>query len=112
MNQTFTLNLHKLDCRTKAKSTLIVDLLKKRGIPGSMAARMFCLNSGEYLLRKCWLLDFQIERGYPVIDKRRWLLAAIKNDYNEPDKFLEWLKRKKEYIMKNGNADLKQLISI
>ncbi len=110
MNHTFTISLPKLSSKSKAQSTLIVGLLKKRGISGSVAARLFCSYSAEYLIRKNWLLDYHVERGYPVIDSRRWLQSAIKNDYNESDEFLNWFKRKKEDIQKNGSSDLKQLL--
>ena len=98
--------------KTKAKSTLIVDLLKKRGISGIVAVDIFQQYSAEYVLRKCWLLDYMVELGLPIKHHRRWLQAAIKNDYKEPDHFLMWLKRKKEYILKDGNEDLKQLLTI
>ena len=108
-----TLNLHQVnDRKIKPKSSLIIELLKKRGIAGSIAARMFCYHSPEYLVRKCWLLDFHHSRGYTIIDDRRWLLASIRNDYNESDAFLAWLKDKKEDIIKNGNDDLKRLVEI
>ena len=108
-----TLNYHQVsDRKIKPKSSLVIDLLKKRGISGSLAKEMFCLYSSEYLIRKNWLLDFHHERGYTIIDDRRWLLACINNDYNESDAFLAWLKDKKEDIIKNGNEDLKRLIEI
>ena len=114
MNQTLTINLHRINDRkkNKAKSTLIVDLLKRRGVSGTQAVRMFHDYSLEYLIRKNWLLDYTKQKRYPVIDDRRWLLSAINNDYNETDDFLNWLKEKKEYIIKNGDQDLKQLVEI
>ena len=111
MNQSLTINLHRItDKKRKAKSTLLVDLLKKRQIPGSLAARMCCAYSSEYLVRKCFLLDYYVENGLKINDTRRWIQSAITNDYNESDGFLNWFKRKKEYIMQNGNDDLKQLV--
>ena len=113
MNTHLTLNLHRIDTRkNKAKSTIVVDLLKKRGIAGTMAVRMFHTYSSEYLIRKNWLLDYTKQRGVPVLDDRRWLLYAIKNDYNESDDFLSWLERKKNHIIKTGDEDLIQLVSI
>ena len=107
------INVHRVNHRVpKAKSTIVIELLKRWGIPGSMAMRLFTHFSPEYILRKAWLLEYNKDRGYPVIDDRRWLIAAIKNDYNESDDFINWLKRKKEYIIMNGSDDLKQLISI
>jgi len=113
MNTTITLNLHKIDYRKqKAKSTVVIDLLKRRNISGCQAAQMFVEYSPEYLVRKCFLLDFHHSRGYTIIDDRRWLLACINNDYNESDAFLAWLKDKKEDIIKNGNDDLKRLVEV
>ena len=108
-----TLNYHQVsDRKVKAKSSLVIELLKKRGIAGNIASQMFCFHSPEYLIRKCWLLDFHHSRGYTIIDDRRWLLASIRNDYNESDAFLAWLKDKKEDIIKNGNDDLKRLVEV
>ncbi len=119
MNTSLTLNLHKVNKpKSKAKSTLIVDLLKKYNIAGTQAVRMFNQSGGEYIVRKCFLLDYFKEKylmkndGFGVKDERRWLIASINNDYNEPEDFLNWYKRKKDYIIANGNADLKRLVSI
>ena len=109
-----TLNYHQVsDRKVKPKSSLVIDLLKKRGIAGNVAAQMLSHPyTPEYLVRKCWLLDFHHSRGYTIIDDRRWLLACINNDYNESDAFLAWLKDKKEDIIKTGNDDLKRLIEV
>ena len=113
MNQSITLNLHRIDNKkTKATSTLIVDLLKNFDIPGTMAVRLFQQSGGEYLVRKCFLLEYYLYKKKPVLDKRRWLLAAINNNWNESDDFLNWYKSRREYILNNGNDDLKRLVSI
>ena len=116
MNTTFTLNLHRVDNRkSKAKSTLIVDLLKKFDIPGGQATGLYQKHGkegGEYIVRKCFLLEYWHHMKKPVGDNRRWLIAAINNDWDESDAFKDWYKRKKEYILNNGNDDMKQLLSI
>ena len=113
METKLTLNLHRVDNRkTKAKSTLIVDLLKKFDIPGGQAVRMFHQNGHEYIVRKCYLLEYQIYSKKPIGDKKRWLMACINNDWRESDAFKEWFKVKKEYILNNGNDDLRQLLSV
>jgi hypothetical protein len=113
MNTSITLNLHRVDDKkSKAKSTLVVDLLKKFDIPGTQAVRMYHQNGPEYIVRKCFLLEYHLYKKKPVLDKRRWLMACINNDWNESDEFINWYKRKKEYILNNGNDDLKQLISV
>ena len=112
MNKSLTINYKVIeDRKVKAKSTLIVNLLKKRGIPASMALNYYRNYGGEYLVRKTFLLDYFSEKE-KVKSEMRWLMSAISNDYNEPEHFLNWWADKKEYILNNGNADLKQLLSI
>ena len=109
--QTLTINIKELTkTKPKSMSTVIIGLLKRRGISGKVATELYQKHSPEYILRKNWLLDYQVSLGLPVKDHRRWLQAAIKNDYNEPDHFLSWLKKKKAKIIKNGDDDLKRLI--
>ena len=111
--ESITLNLHRVDNRkSKAKSTLIVDLLKKFDIPGTQAVRMYHQNGPEYIVRKAFLLEHYLYKKKPIGDKRRWLIACIHNDWTESDDFLNWFKRRKEYILNNGDDDLKQLLSI
>jgi hypothetical protein len=115
MKQSITLNLHRVDNKkTKAKSTLIVDLLKNHGIPGGQAVKIFQTNRPEYIVRKCFLLDYQLEKRNPItiVDAKRWIQSAIRNDYLEPEAFNNWYKDKCEYIIKNGNDDLKRLVEI
>jgi len=113
METKLTLNLHRVDNRkVKAKSTLIVDLLKKFDIPGGQAVRMFHQNGAEYLVRKAFLLEWHLYKKKPVLDRKRWLMAAINNDWNESDEFKEWWKRKQDHIASNGNDDLRQLLSV
>ena len=113
MEQTMTLNFKVVDnVKRKATSTLIVNLLKKFDIPGSQAVRMFHQNGHEYIVRKCYLLEYQIYIKKPIGDKKRWLMACINNDWNESDAFKAWYKDKKEYIINNGNDDLRQLLSV
>ena len=112
MKKSVTLNFEVIDDRKmKAKSTLIVDLLKKRGIPASMALNYYRNYGGEYLVRKTFLLDYFSEKE-KVKSEMRWLMSAISNDYNEPEHFLNWWERKKDDIVNNGNDDMKQLLSI
>ena len=117
MNTTLTLNLHKIDHRkVKAKSSLVIDLLKSRGIPGGRAAAMYHINGGEYLIKKVFMLDFFMEKylhgDTQIKDTKRWLQACITNDYTETEDFNGWFKRKKEYIAQNGSSDLRQLLSV
>ena len=112
MKKSLTLNFEVIDDRkVKAKSTLIVNLLKKRGIPASMALNYYRNYGGEYLVRKTFLLDYFSEQE-KVKSEMRWLMSAIANDYSEPEHFLNWWEKKKTYILTNGNDDLKQLLSI
>ena len=91
MHISITLNFKVVDDKKKkAVSTLIVNLLKKFDIPGGQAARMFHLNGHEYLVRKCFLLEFHLYKKKPVLDNRRWLMACINNDWNESDEFKNW----------------------
>jgi len=113
MNQTLTINLHRVDDKKpKANSTLIVDLLKKFDIPGRQAVMMFHYNGPEYLVRKCYQLEYRMSKNLPVDDKKRWLTACINNNWSEPPGFNDWYKSKKEYVMNNGNDDLRQLLSV
>ena len=113
MNTSITLNLHRVDnVKTKAKSTLIVNLLKKFDIPGSQAVRMFHQNGAEYLVRKAFLLEYRLYKNLPVDDRKRWLIACINNDWNESDEFKEWYEHRKDNIIKTGNQDLIGLVKI
>ena len=117
MNTSITLNLHRVDNKkTKAKSTLVVGLLKKYGIPGTQAVRMYNQNGGEYIVRKCFQLDFFKEKylmrdGFGIKDERRWLMANINNMYDESDEFINWFENKKDYIIKT-DSELKELLSV
>ena len=106
------LNIKTVDEKNKAVSTLIVDLLKKRGIPAGQAVKIWQTNRPEYIVRKCFMYDFYVEKTGNVISSMKWLQSAIRNDYNESDTFLNWYKAKKQYILENGNNDLKQLVSL
>ena len=107
------LNIKTVDEKNKSESTLIVDLLKKCGIPGNKAVKIYQQNSAEYIVRKCFLYEYYAtEKNEPILSSMKWLQHAIRNDYNEPDGFINWYKAKKEYIKNNGNGDLKQLVSI
>ena len=113
MDKSITLNFKVVDNKkSKAKSSLIIELLKRRGIAGSQALRMFQAYGSEYLVRKNFLLDYYKNKGSYIHDDRRWIQAAIVNDYSESDDFINWLKRKKDDIIQNGGDDIKQLISI
>jgi hypothetical protein len=116
METKLTLNLHRVDNRkSKAKSTLIVDLLKKYNIPGGQAVRMFHENGPEYIVRKCHQLDFFKEKylmrndGFGIKDERRWLIASINNQYDE---FKDWYKRRQDEIVKNGPDELRDLLNV
>jgi len=113
MNKSLTINYKVIEERkVKAKSTLIINLLKKFDIPGSQAVRMYHQNGPEYLVRKCFLLEYHLYKKKPVLDRKRWLMAAINNDWNESEEFNNWYKHRKDDIVNNGNDDMKQLLSI
>ena len=113
MDKSITLNFKVVDNKkSKPKSSLIIELLKRRGIAGSQALRMFQSYGPEYLVRKNFLLDYYKNKGSYIHDDRRWIQAAIVNDYSESDDFINWLKRKKDDIIQNGGDDIKQLLSV
>ena len=108
------INIKTADDKIKAPSTLIIDLLKKHGIRGDVASNIFKTNKPEYIVRKCFLFDYYSEKNGngKILDSMRWLQSAIRNDYTESDAFLSWYKKKREYILNNGNDDLKRLVSL
>jgi hypothetical protein len=108
------LNIKTVDEKNKSQSTLVIDLLKKFEVPGGQAVKIFRSHRSEYIVRKCFLLEYHLLNKNPItkVDAKKWIQAAIRNDYNESDAFLNWYKAKKEYILNNGNGDLKQLVSI
>ena len=105
-----TIDLKKLDKKKKAKSTLVIKALKNFGVRGDLARWYFTQNSPEWIMRKCWMLDYYIDIDRAPKNKTAWLKAAIKHDYVEPEGFHEWFRRKKEKILNGSNDDLKQLI--
>lgn len=108
------LNIKTLDAKPKSESTLIVDLLKKHGIPGNQAAQIFKTNAAEYIVRKAFMYDYYSEENGngKILNSVRWLQSAIKNDYKETEKFLNWYKKKRQYILENGNEDLRRLVNL
>jgi hypothetical protein len=106
-----TIDVKTLDEKSKSNSTLIIDLLKKFGVPGGQAVKIFQQNRPEYIVRKCFLFEYyKTEQTTPILSSMKWLQHAIRNDYNEPERFNNWYKARREDILANGNADLKQLI--
>jgi len=107
------INVKKVDDKIKSDSTILIDLLKQRGIPGSQAVQLYKRNSKEYLVRKLFLYDYYAtKKNAPILSSMRWLQSAIKNDYKESDDFLNWYKAKKEYILNNGDDELKKLVAL
>jgi hypothetical protein len=103
-------NVKTLDKKRPGKSTLIIRTLKNFGIRGDHALLYFTKNSGEYLLRKCWLLDYYIDINKAPRNKTAWLKSAIEHDYAEPEAFHDWFKKKREKILNGNNEDLKELV--
>ncbi len=93
-----------------ARSTLVVRLLKSYGIPGKRASYYFTQYSYEYILRKCWLIDYYIGLEKPMRNKTAWLTSAIERDYSEPEAFHDWMKKKREQILNGNNEELKELV--
>jgi len=113
MNKSLTINYKVIeDRKVKATSTLIINLLKKFDIPGGRAAMMFHKHGAEYIVKKCFLLEYKIAEGFKVDSMMRCMQACIVNDWNESDGFNDYNKRRREYIIKNGPDDLRQLLSI
>ena len=115
MQKSITLNFKVVDDKKKRKatSTLIVNLLKKFDIPGGRAAMMFHKHGHEYIVKKVFLLEYKIaEEGFKVDSMMRCMQACIVNDWNESEKFNDYKKRRREYIVQNGPDDLRQLLSI
>ena len=86
------------DKKPLSKATLVIRTLKNFGIRGDHALLYFTRNSAEYLMRKCWLLQYYIELDKPIKNKTAWLKRAIENDYLEPEAFNDWYKRKQNEI--------------
>ena len=114
MNKSITLNFKVVDDKKKKReSTIIIDLLKKHGVPGGVAVNIYKTNRAEYIIRKCFLYEYYATvENKPILSGMKWVQHAIRNDYNEPDHFNNWYKSKKEYILANGNDDLKRLVGI
>ena len=76
---------------------------KKRKKEFNMSAPKFTMNQAY---------KYHLYKKKPVLDRKRWLMAAINNDWNESEEFNNWYKYRKDDIVNNGNDDLKQLLSI
>ncbi len=95
--------LQSVPLKPTATSSALFFCYKKRGIPGSVIKVYSDKYSYEYLARKYWLMEFKIEQGIlrsPVA----WIRDNIEHEYNEPEGFWEWFKRKRETVM-NGDFD-------
>lgn len=80
--------------------TIIIYAFKRIGVPYSVAHRMYLNYSAGYVARKIFLYEYRY-RGLSTpstVNPIRWIQAAIKNDYEEPDAFLKWLKDKRENV--------------
>ena len=88
--------------------TVIIGALKKIGVPYSVAVRLLQEHNPISMARKIFLYEWRCSMATKKNKPReplRFIQAAIKNDYNEPDEFLDWLKAKKEIIdVKRGEA--------
>lgn len=82
---------------TAKKDWRLVEVLKTHGIQGKMAVKYVQDYNSEYLIRKIWLMRYLLFQQ-KVKQKYAMMKHIIERDYNEPDHFLEWMKRqKREY---------------
>jgi len=98
------------------QSTVIINALKKVGVPFSVAEKLYLKHNAEYIARKIFLYEFKREtaRVKPV-NPIAYILTAIKEDYEESDQFHKWLKQKREIIdVKKGEAriEFRRLIDL
>ena len=91
-----------------ADSTIVIDALKKIGIGGKRANEIYQQYGKEYLIRKIYLYEYTLIHGNGKIGKPlAWIQNAIKEDYDESDSFLDWLKNKKQTILNNPDSPYK-----
>ena len=101
--------------RPLADSTIVIDALKKIGLAGDRANEIYQQYGKEYLIRKIYLYEHTVIFGNGKIGKPlAWIQNAIKENYEESDQFLDWLKNKKQTILNNPDSsyELKALAGL
>lgn len=96
--------------------TIIYNALKRIGVPFSVASRLYAKNSAQYMARKIFLYEYEMQTAEtkpraPL----KYIQAAIKHNYNETDHFLDWLKQKREkiqYATDSADIDFVRLLSL
>jgi hypothetical protein len=94
-------------------STIIINALKKIGVPFHVGQRMVAEHAPQYIARKIFLYEYRqaFAKSSPR-DAIRFIQAAIKNDYYESDDFLNWVKRKKQAIGNDITVEYRRLLNL
>ena len=98
-----------------ADSSIVINALKKIGLAGNKATEIYQQYGKEYLIRKIYLYEYTvIFRNGKIGKPLAWIQNAIKEDYEESDQYLEWLKDKKETTLNNPKSsyELKALAGL
>lgn len=99
----------------KKDTSLVINHLKKFGVPGNIAKNYANRYPCDYLIRKTFLLEYYDHHNSKVLNQVAWLRSAIEYDnekFPEYDDFHEWFKSRKEQIMDDSKTphELKQII--
>ncbi len=94
--------------------TVIIEGLKAVGIPYTVAKKMFDQHSAEFIARKIFLFQYRqrYQPGTPVKSVVGWLTRAVENDYNEPDHFIEWLRKQRDSDNRGQSLAYQRLIQL
>ena len=100
--------------KSSSLSTIVFNIYKKIGMPGDRINELYQTNTPEYLMRKRWLLDYYKSIGKEFKKPVGWLYNAVKNDYQEPEAFHDWMKQKRESVLNDDKAsnELKTLVNV
>ena len=93
--------------KPKSEATVVLGLIKRTGIRGDVAARLYQQHGPDFLIRKYFHTEYMNPH-----DKRRYFQADLRENYSESDGFFEWFKRRKTEILLNDNIpqELKRII--
>ena len=92
-----TINVKTIDeaiIKPKAEVTVVIDFLKRLGIPGRIAVELYQKHGPDYLVRKAMHAEYMKPRN-----RIAYFRADCRENYPESDGFHEWYKRRKTQIL-------------
>ena len=107
------LDLHELDKKPKAISTIVFKAFEKREIPKSKVLFWWTQHRIEWLMARFWWLEWKMETN-PVRSPVAYITRIIDKKYPLPEEFIYWKESKKRQILADNKTsdDLKRLVSL